>query len=402
MYCIGINQREERCSETLSPSTKFCRTCIMECMPSYIRYKKAEKSLKDFSKEDVYETVLKHYVKLKTVYSLRYSFKKRFVHPSAWDRGHDSRLKCLREEIFKCEKRLIELADLSVSKANEMETEHEEREEEEIIQNSSSFFNQVELEEGKSKPKRKIITREELILKTPLDALTALVGDEAFANFLMTYLYRIFERIGRLVCEEGPYILATPILKIIHREDDRKPTCDTEALLSNITGSSHFMFYYYKLFDLFREKGYLLYRFYRTKKNCYGLTFITNYKPFVFYIIQENNIVHLGLREAPPRDFNDPFCFEENACSEWHYHRKFDREIHLVIPPGSKGKSSPALYHIYAEDLYERNKEKNYDPKNHPWKRLFENNRKKEIIRTGFIFRSVVRADNKRKIFAFD
>lgn len=396
MYCIGLNENRERCNETLSPNTKFCRKCIMECMPHYIRYKKAEKRIRDYSEKSDYATVLKDYAKLKGAYSLRMFFKNNFVHSSAWDEAHDNRIRYLKNEITRRENRLIELAKSPPEELQEIKKEVEEIEE--SISDSSVPFNK--LREEKQIICDKTVIIEDFVIRTPLEVLSELVGDKDFANFLMTYLYSIFSRISHLLNEDGPFILATPIFKIIYRENDKKPQCDTESLLSNVNNSSHFMFYYYKLFSLFKERSSLLYRFYRVNKTCYGLTFITNSKPHVIYIIKEDGAIHLGLRRVPLKDFSDILCIESNE-SDWNYHKGFNRDIHVLIPTDSKIRESTAIYRIFADDVYERLKEPNPDIEGNPWKRLFNKNMAIEKRRTGYLVTSGVRPDHKRRRLIF-
>lgn len=366
MSCVGIMIDGTRCTASTPLHTNFCYSCTLRSLPSYVKYKKTEERIGSYPKDEEYKSLFKYYVRLKRAYNLRVSFRESFVHPSAWDEGHQIHLDSMKKKIDSCLHNLEKIAEKSL--INKREEENESSEESSDVEFSTPSSEAKEEKDVIKKPS----SIEEMEIKTPLDVLTDVVGDCRFSHFLLSYLYPLFDRIIHMLKENSPFIMVSPIFKFIRDENLFTPYCDSDFVISLTRTLMPFLFYFFDLFTMFTERSSLLYRFYRISREMYGITFITNGTPYVIYIGVDESGVTFDIRKAPNKDYNNSSCIESERSLYYSYHERYNKDIHIMVDTNVSNKSSQAIYRFYESDMFERIKEgKDMNYHDNPWRRLY-------------------------------
>lgn len=325
--CIAWRAKA-RCSTLIDSKARFCDFCASLCVPSYLKYKKVEEKIRCWPQEESHALLLRYYARLQKAYNLRISFREKYIHPSAWDQGHNTYIENILERMKQCSSQLEYLAQ---KKDFVEEIVEEEIEEHEIISDIPS----PKISKRKELPK-------EVDIVTPLDIVNIYVKDVAFSKFLVDKLYPLIMCIIVGLEEVEPYIRQSPLLTIdsietVFRFDDGylKYFCDI---------NNDLLPYFRGLYEEYKERNHLVYRFYRMNETTYGLTFIRSTKPQVLSMHSLNDNKHSF-------ELCDIHKLEENGNKDLYcsYHDRFSTNFSITFP--SDIRTSKSIYRIMHFDI---------------------------------------------------
>lgn len=106
-YCISYGNGKDRCKEQTVGTSAFCKQHFTLFHNKYQQYKKLDIKSSNLynnlrSDNDDIEKCLNIYSALYKAYEARKIFREKAVHPSAYDDGHDMRIKIIWQRIEKC------------------------------------------------------------------------------------------------------------------------------------------------------------------------------------------------------------------------------------------------------------------------------------------------------------
>lgn len=234
---------------------------------------------------------------------------------------------------------------------------------------------------------------EDVDIITPLDIVNNHIKNIDLSLFLVNKIYPLVFIIMVGLEEEEPYILQTPLMKITSK--NTLHAFDQESLRTFVSTTDPLLPYFTQLYEEYRKRSFLLYRFYRCSKNIYGLTFITSGSPHILHICMgissssEINKIGFNLYDLS-EDSIDSIEVSTNKSLYCTFYDKFSKDFRIGFP--SNRRYSHSIYKMHNYDFYQ---EGDYDK----WTRLilFSMITMKDTKRMG----SAIKMDDKRQAFIF-
>lgn len=342
--CISFGEGTERCSSPAFLGSKFCGKHLRSCIPAYLRYKKREIRIGPWPSIPTAKVILSRYKRLKDVYDLRKSFQMKHIHPSERDSGHFIHLEKIEKEMNVC----LQFLKDEINKKNvetlesgeDIEIESESEEE----RNVTIPYNKQEIPIDRSNKEK----FEDITIITPAEEVSSLLGvNSDFILFFMSNIYPLIASL-RLSLGESSYVRKSPLrkLSIIPHEDIKSEIGDVlDFFIIEGTSVNFLLKYFMKIYEEGKERGYLLYRYYRSFQDCYSLTFISNESPCIINILDIPFPIICSLENEDDlrRISETPII-----CS---YREPFGKTFDIVVEK-SEEKRAFGIYSLLIFDVY--------------------------------------------------
>lgn len=338
--CISFGEEEKRCTNPPLLESKFCGQHLYSCVPAYLHYKKKEARIKTWPVAPTPKRILSLYNRLKEVYDLRKDFQKKYIHSSAFDKGHETHLERIEQQMNKC----VSFLEKELRK----EERTEEREDtEEIDELDSSSLSSSSLEkESKKKSYRK---NKEMKIITPAEEASAILGvNSDFLLFFMSNLYPLFAYL-RFSLFDDAYVKKSPLRKMPIKpfEDFRSSSKDVlDFFASDGKPITSILEYIKEIYQEGKERGYILYRYYRKYEYSYVLTFIRNQSPLLV------EITPFPFPLLLPLEYESITGGDESIPMICSYRELFGKVFEIVVNKSEKGIKAFGVYHLFSFDVY--------------------------------------------------